>query len=473
MVLPNRGYYDNYVFFDEEKREGVDRITNEEWYLNNDRFSPSISNLGVRKSYVEDFETEYQHYYYRNLLNSLSEYLGIALLEINTYVFDRMLASIENHPSDLILMTDEQNNILSSSYGYVNSMHLSPQSLKNILARVGKSSMHRILGKRRFVLQVNLANQPLKLFYLVGGQILVTNTTKIFLFTLILLIALFFVELLIYSLVNTTITKPIIALSKAINKVQTGNFEAEFEINAGGEIGILAEGFNKMVVDIREYINKIKHEEALLKKYEFAALQAQIKPHFLSNTLHNVKLMADLAECDNISKAVISLINMMQYSIGDSESTISLKNEIQYIESYVRLTNLRFNNKFRLVNDIPASFGNLRLIKFLLQPVVENAINHGFKDKAGIGTITLSAKRNGVSISLSVTDNGAGMEKMQISEIFKNDERDDEADISHVGIKNINRRLKLEYGEDYGVSIQSECAVGTKVSMTIPYNLLE
>jgi sensor histidine kinase YesM len=470
IVLPNRSYYDNYVFFNEEKSEGVERIISEEWYLNNDRFSPFTGNLGVRKSYVTGFETEYQHYYYRNLLNPLSEHLGIALLEINTYLFDRMLASIENNSSDLILMVDEQYNLLSSSRGYANSMHLSSQTLENMVSNAGHNSLRRILGEKRFVLHANLANQPLKLIYLVGGQILMTNTTKIFLFTLILLLLLLVAELLLYSLVNSTITKPIITLSKAINTVQTGNFEVEIDISARGEIGIMAEGFNKMIVDIKEYINKIKYEEKLLKKYEFSALQAQIKPHFLSNTLHNVKLMADLAECENISKAVISLINMMQYSIGDSESTISVKKEIQYIKSYVRLTNLRFNNKFNLVNKIPEQYNNLKLLKFLLQPIVENAINHGFKDKAGIGTITMAAQGNGASVALSVTDDGAGIAKNKISEILRDDEEVEEAALSHVGIKNIDRRLKLVYGEDYGITIQSECGVGTKVSMTIPYN---
>lgn len=471
LILSSTGHnYDNYVFFDQEMREGVERITDENWFRSNVRYSTDTEYLGVKKSYVTDFETDYQHYFYRNLLNPFSEHLGIVLLEINTYVFDRMLASIESNTSDLILMVDEQYNLLSSSHGYFRSMFLSNSTLQNILEGEKKDTPQNILGEKRFSLHTTLLNRNWRLIYLVGGQSLITNTTRILLFTVILLSILFIAELLLYRLVNTTITKPIINLSKAVYQIQTGNFEVDFDVKARGEIGILAEGFNKMIVDIKKYINKIKEEEALLKKYEFSALQAQIKPHFLSNTLHNVKLMADIAECENISKAVVSLINMMQYSIGNSESTISVKKEIQYIESYVQLTNLRFNNRFKLVNKIPATYDNLILIKFLLQPVVENSITHGFKDKIGIGTITLSLQKNGDYVSLTVADDGVGMTNSKITEIFTDNDNFPETELSHVGIKNINRRLKLVYSEDYGISIQSECGVGTKVSITMPYN---
>ena len=161
---------------------------------------------------------------------------------------------------------------------------------------------------------------------------------------------------------------------------------------------------------------------------------------------------------------------MMQYSIGDSESTISIKKEIQYIESYVQLTNLRFNNRFKLVNKIPATYDNLILRKFLLQPVVENSITHGFKDRIGIGTITLSLQKNLESVSLSIADDGEGMTESKITEILTDNGIYPETELSHVGIKNINRRLKLVYGEEYGISIQSKCGVGTKVSITIPCN---
>ena len=470
ILSSTRHNYDNYVFFDQEIKEGVERITDETWYRSNDRYRSDTEYLGVKKSYVTDFETEYQHYFYRNLLNPFSEHLGIVLLEINTYVFDRMLASIESNEADLILMVDEQYNLLSSSHGYFRSKFLSNSTLQNIIEDAENEIIQNILGEKRFSLHTMLLNRNWRLIYLVGGQSLLTNTTRILLFTVILLSILFIAELLLYRLVNTTITKPIIILSKAVYQIQMGNFEVYFDVSARGEIGILAEGFNKMIVDIKNYINKIKEEEALLKKYELSALQAQIKPHFLANTLHNVKLMADLAECENISKAVVSLINMMQYSIGDSERTISIKKEIQYIESYVQLTNLRFNNKFNLLNRIPATYDNLLLRKFLLQPVVENAITHGFSDKIGIGTITLSLQKNLESVSLSIADDGVGMTESKITEILTENGIYPETELSHVGIKNINRRLKLVYGEEYGISIQSKCGVGTKVSITIPCN---
>ena len=316
ILSSTRHNYDNYVFFDQEIKEGVERITDETWYRSNDRYRSDTEYLGVKKSYVTDFETEYQHYFYRNLLNPFSVHLGIVLLEINTYIFDRMLASIESNAADLILMVDEQYNLLSSSHGYFRSKFLSNSTLQNIIEGAENDIIQNILGEKRFSLHTMLLNRNWRLIYLFGVQSLLTNTTRILLFTVILLSILFVAELLLYRLVNTTITKPIIILSKAVYQIQTGNFEVYFDKSARGEIGILAEGFNKMIVDIKNYINKIKEEEVLLKKYELSALQAQIKPHFLSNTLHNVKLMADLAECENISKAVVSLIHDLRPVYG-------------------------------------------------------------------------------------------------------------------------------------------------------------
>lgn len=467
IISPSGRYYSNFTNNDSKMMKAVKLIMSESWYLQNDKYADSTRFLGVRKSYVDNFETNYHYYFYRNIYNGEGDLVGVFLIDISSYVFDRLLSSILNNSEDIIYLVDENFNVLSVSNEVRNEYDANIALLKEIIGN-GSPANTIALKNNMIMVYTELISKKWHLIYFISKKGIWDSTKKIILFTIGLIFILSVFEFFLYLLVNKTITKPIIQLSKAMRKVQQSDFGVQFKAFSNDEIGTLANGFNKMVMDIRNSIEKIKQEERQTKKYELAMLQAQINPHFLYNSLNSIKWMADLMRCGNISQAIFYMIKLLQYSIDKIDSTITLKNEIEYIESYVFLNNIRFKDKFNFIKKVDSQYDNIRIVKFLIQPLVENSILHGLKDKPGVGNIILSVEEKEDSLIVSVEDDGIGFQPENVICNLTGDEKGDILPV-HIGIENVDRRLKLIYGEEYGVMIESEVNKGTKVSIAIPF----
>ena len=291
---------------------------------------------------------------------------------------------------------------------------------------------------------------------------------KWFVFTLL-------VALLASFLVSTywlyRLTRPLDRLREAMFQMEKGNLGLQLEDGSKNELGMLGRQFNKMSHSIRELvlqIQKVENEKRLMEK---EALQAQINPHFLFNTLSTVKYMAMIVKANTIVECITAFGNFLVPIYKDKNDTWQVEKEINYIENYVKIMNYRFGEGICVTYDCPEEIGKYSILKFTLQPLVENAIQHGFKEWEGKGTINIIFRREDEELNILVEDDGHGMEEDEIESLRKRIEMygtENEGEERHVGLGNVHRRLKIFYGEKYGITLDGQLGKGMKVRINIP-----
>lgn len=267
-------------------------------------------------------------------------------------------------------------------------------------------------------------------------------------------------------------TKRIYRLISKMRKVQNGELSVITQKFGRDEIGELAESYNFMIKKIEKLIDEqfktgqeMKNAELKWAQAELKALQSQINPHFLYNTLDSINWMAIKHNCSDIESLISSLSNFYKLSLRKGQDIVKIDDEIQHVQTYVEIQNYRFDNSIKLVlniNDILS----YQIPKITLQPLVENSIMHGIQMKPDrSGTITISGKLEAGLILLCIEDNGVGMMEDALMSMFQQQSKDDWRGF---GVHNINERLKLYFGAEYGLSYTSVAGIGTKVEIRIP-----
>lgn len=257
---------------------------------------------------------------------------------------------------------------------------------------------------------------------------------------------------------------PISSLSRAMIQLKKGNLDTRVRIHRKDEFGLLGDGFNEMAERIKQLIQNIEKEQALKRQAEIQFLQAQITPHFLYNTLNSIKSLARLKRTDDAADMTTALISLLRLSSGGNE-LISLSKEIEYLKSYTAIMSYRKSRKFHLEVLLESGTGEYRLPKFSLQPFVENSIIHGFSglEKKGL-RIKISASLAMEGLYITVEDNGKGFEIDCVSE----KEEENGIRFSHIGMKNVEERIRLYFGKQYGIKVESVPDEGTRVTLFLP-----
>ena len=285
---------------------------------------------------------------------------------------------------------------------------------------------------------------------------------------LIILISLV-ISMLLSIGIARNITKPIYKLKEAMESVGRGNLETEINLNRHDELDILEKEFNKLVSEFKVLIKNKALEESLTKTAQISALQAQINPHFLYNTLGTVKAMAKIGEHKNIPSIIMHLTKILRRSIDFKDEKISLGEEISLIESYIKIQNYRFDNKYILDLNIPKELNKLKLLPLILQPIIENSIIHGLEKKEGQGIINMNAWTEGDILYIKISDNGLGISDEVLEELttrIKNDETSKDS----IGLLNVKKRIQLYYGEESKIKIYKRKTSGTTVILKIKLN---
>ncbi|MBD0380911.1 cache domain-containing sensor histidine kinase [Paenibacillus sedimenti] len=311
-----------------------------------------------------------------------------------------------------------------------------------------------------------------------------TEITKVanqlVLFDLLLgLVALLFAVGIAYAF-SKLMFKPIHKLKKGINNVKVGNFDFELEYASNDELGQLVRSFNTMVFTIKTLILE-KYEEKLARKdAEFKYLQAQINPHFIYNTLQIISSMAVVHKVPEINTASKSLARIMRYSLNAKNKLTIIKDEMEVLVCYLDIQKLRFREFLNYEIEMDEEVKEHRILKLILQPVVENAVSHGIEPKGANGIIKISGKLEGQKIRIIIEDNGVGIAKDEIDKLLQIINSADEIEDTpypgdghnSIGLRNINQRMKLIYGQEYGIDIESIQGAGTRVIISIPVQKL-
>jgi len=263
------------------------------------------------------------------------------------------------------------------------------------------------------------------------------------------------------------ITSPLRNLQHSMRAAQNGQFEVEIiEDGSQNEIGDLIYSFQLMLREIEQLIERNTKEQEEKRLYELNALQAQISPHFLYNTLDSIIWMAEGRNTKDVILMTSALAKLLRKSISNDKELVTVAEEIEYTRSYLIIQKMRYRDKLKYLIDMDTVIVDVEIIKLIIQPLVENAIYHGIKCKSGIGTIKITAEYKHKGIMIEIVDDGAGMTKEQLEHIF--DERAEDRARKSVGVLNVHKRIQLSYGTEYGLSFQSELGRGTSVSIYLP-----
>lgn len=257
--------------------------------------------------------------------------------------------------------------------------------------------------------------------------------------------------------------QPVKALNDAMSEVENGNLDVRIQNDRTDELGQLAGRFNHMVKRLKRHLEESLGRQKQLNDARIRMMQAQLNPHFLYNTLDTIKWMGKINAIPEIATIATDLADVLRQSISGKEF-VTLEEELSLLERYVEIQKIRFKDKFEFAADIDDALKGVRLPKLVLQPLVENAIIHGFEDCSG-GHILLEAQRIVADLVITVSDDGCGMSEESIRRLLS---REAPAKSHHLGLYNIDAILRMNYGEDRGLKIVQMSAKGTSIRMTIP-----
>lgn len=267
---------------------------------------------------------------------------------------------------------------------------------------------------------------------------------------------------------SKSITNPLIYMVRTMDRIKNGNTSLRLRQMKQDEIGILGQAFNEMLDQIQLLMKQEYEAKLLVNDAKYKALQAQVNPHFLYNTLDTMGGIAASQSCFTVSNLCRALSNLFRYSIDVSDPLATLEQEILHIKNYMYVINTRMMNGVKLQFNIDSSLLKERLPRICIQPLVENAIQHGLKNKRGEKRIWIDAQATDRLLTISVTDNGIGMDEAQIQRRLEDPASDALERRSSIGLSNINARLKLLFSQDYGVRVESTTGAGSKVSLLLP-----
>lgn len=271
-------------------------------------------------------------------------------------------------------------------------------------------------------------------------------------------------------IISKSVVHPIIKMCKTTEEVARGNFDVRAEVKSSDEMAILAESFNNMIVNMGTLVGRIKQEQLNLRDTELKLMQAQINPHFLYNTLDTIMWLAEAGKNEEVVSMVSSLSGFFRTTLSKGRDYITVREEVSHIKSYLEIQKFRYQDIMDYEIDIPEVMYSYPILKLTLQPLVENALYHGIKNKRGKGKITVSGELMGKVMLFTVHDNGIGMTEEQLSAL-SNDigyERSNSGDTAGFGLANVKERIRLNYGKDYGLDFSSIYGQETTARVTLP-----
>lgn len=370
------------------------------------------------------------------------------------------------------VITDENNHIIYGSF--LNREEVYPgENSRAWMELKGNGVYNRMLemtdeSRQKLTCVVSVIEETgWKIITYVEPGNLTASFNRIAVVMILIILALFFLFYMFSSYFLKNIVTPVHSVVEGFREVETGNLETELEDAGQSEIRNLILSFNHMVKRLKYSI--AENEQAREKKHEaeMKALQSQINPHFLVNTLNSIRFMAQVSRFEGIRKMAEALINILTCSFRQNTSLYSVREELAVLDSYIYLMKIRYSDGFEAVYDIDEDCYEYKVPRLILQPIVENSIVHGFSEMEDMGLVKIGVKLIGSRLCFTVEDNGKGMTGEQINNIFlkSGSEREDNYNI---GIENVYSRLKLRYGEGCSLTIESRQGLYTRTLIKLP-----
>ncbi len=283
----------------------------------------------------------------------------------------------------------------------------------------------------------------------------------------LLAVLILMVAVLIVMIV-TDITSPIKVLSKVTQQVAKGDFSARARVESQDEVAVLAESVNSMTESLEGLVSKIKEDERKMRKADLRLLQEQINPHFLYNTLDTIVWLIEGNDSDKAVNMVMSLSEFFRLVLSKGKEYITIQEEELHIKSYLEIQQVRYRDILEYEIEIDSELYRYQILKLTLQPLVENSLYHGIKYKRARGRILVTGRLCGDEVHFTVEDNGVGMEEEELHKLQEEIRKPCKDTEKGFGLANVNERIRMNFGAEYGMRIDSTKGKGTRVEIVIP-----
>ena len=270
-------------------------------------------------------------------------------------------------------------------------------------------------------------------------------------------------------LIPLSITRPFKELSQVTDEIAKGNLSVRANVNTGVEATTLSNSMNTMIDKINELLEQVTTEQTRLRKAEFELLQAQINPHFLYNTLDAIIWLAEAGEQKRVVGMVRNLSDFFRTSLNQGKDINPIKEEMLHVKSYLEIQHVRYQDILSYDIEVPESLYIYSIPKITIQPLVENALYHGIKNKRGMGHISIRGQAGEKDFTITVTDDGIGIDETRLRQVQSGIQNKVLTGKDFYGLYNVCERIRLNFGEEYGIFIESVYGEGTSVRVILPY----
>ena len=425
---------------------------------------------------TQEVTTGKDNYYAFSVIRELKQVkfdlapIGFIVFDTNITAFERQFRDLDDVTKGKTILVDEKGKVIYASDRSLLTRNLSDEEPIRRATATSGSFPYRIDGESYITTYAKSSLTNWKLLVFIPTEEATRQASVTRNVTLLTSGAFVLLALAIAIAISYALTRPLSKIKTLMQEVQTGNLDVSFNQKYRDEVGMLGRHFNIMVTRIRNLLEEVKTTQTRKKEAEYAALQSQINPHFIYNTLETIRMKAELNDDEEVADMTFTLGKLLRYGVNHEEQLSTVGQELEHLSNYIALQNMRFSNKFNVIVDIPQRDYGIGCVKLMFQPIVENAIHHAFKNRLGIGTIRLGVRHEGADVVFVVADDGSGMSEPELKALRERlAGRLPPAERGRgIGLRNVRERIKLQYGEAYGLQVDSREGEGTVVEIRLP-----
>lgn len=391
---------------------------------------------------------------------------GNLVLNVKETAFSNIFKGMNDINNRNIFIMDDNNKIISSSNPEEVLSSMDNEELINLLnTKKQFSKIIKYKNEKMLITCKYMENMGWKLLTATPISEITKDVNEVTNSILVIsLICIIFV-LVGTGVLSKVISKPIVQLENSVSEIGKGNLDAEILIYSDDEIGVLSKEFKKMIFRLKELLKRVNYEQKKKREYELALINSQIKPHFLYNTLEIIYVLSDMGRTEEAKKTTKALGDFYRIALSKGNEFITIREEIKNVNDYLLIQSMRYGDVFDYEINIEEDILDNSIMKMTIQPLVENSIYHGLKYVDGFGHLIIQGYKDKDLIIIKVIDNGRGMDEKRIYEVL---ERGEHRKKSSFGLYSVNERIKLYFGEEYGLAIQSHIDEGTEIKVVIP-----
>lgn len=415
--------------------------------------------------------TRYAFTIVRKIVDGLLNPIGLIAVEANISNLENQVAELDKVTHGNSLIVDDKGMVVYDSHKKMLATDVSDSELFKESKGIAGSFYNTVNEKEYLNIYSSSAKTNWKVIISIPVDVMMRDVKVTRNVTLAATFGIIVLALIVSIILSFALTKSLTQMIHLMKKVQSGDLDVTFRVTRLDEIGLLGHQFNRMLARIKQLIQDIYRIEEQKKEAELHALQSQINPHFIYNTLESIRMTAELNDDVEAADMISILGKLLRYSTSDVNGRTTMKQELGYVRNYVELLNCRYPNRFLLEIDVPPALDNYSIIKLVFQPIIENAAYHGLDDSKAQMKLSIKCIITEHCLLFHIKDDGCGMDRATLDKLnvsLKNESPPKKNINGGIGMKNVQQRVRLHYGEAYGIEVYSELGCGTNVILSLP-----